>query len=113
MNGVHDMGGMTCYGPVVREENEPVFHTPWERRVFGLLTLTLGQIDTLDASRHAKERLDPVVYLASSYYEGWLAVIENLALEKGIVTQDELASGVAVGTETRQNLLFLLRRFHR
>ena len=25
MNGIHDMGGMTCYGPVKPEENEPVF----------------------------------------------------------------------------------------
>ena len=22
MNGVHDMGGMTCFGPIDREENE-------------------------------------------------------------------------------------------
>ena len=26
MNGPHDMGGMHGFGPVVREENEPVFH---------------------------------------------------------------------------------------
>ena len=30
MNGVHDMGGMHGFGPVVREENEPVFHADWE-----------------------------------------------------------------------------------
>jgi nitrile hydratase beta subunit len=100
MNGVHDMGGMTCFGPVVREENEPVFHANWERQVFGMLMLLLGRVDTLDAGRHAKERLDPVVYLASSYYEGWLATLEKVSLEKGIVTPDELASGVAVSTRT-------------
>jgi len=27
MNGVHDMGGMDGFGPVVREANEPVFHS--------------------------------------------------------------------------------------
>ena len=26
MNGVHDMGGMHGFGPIVREENEPLFH---------------------------------------------------------------------------------------
>src|SRR5262249_26336092 len=100
MNGVHDMGGMTCFGPVVREENEPIFHANWERHVFGMLMLMLGRVDTLDAGRHAKERLDPVVYLSSSYYEGWLAALEKVSLEKGIVTPDELASGVTAGTST-------------
>ena len=94
MNGVHDMGGMTCYGPVVREENEPVFHAPWERRVFGMTMLAMGRLDTLDAFRHAIERMDPVHYLSSSYYEHWLAALEALTLEKGVLTPNELVSGV-------------------
>ena len=40
MNGPHDMGhffsGMTCYGPVEREENESLFHARWEKRVFAM-----------------------------------------------------------------------------
>lgn len=100
MNGVHDMGGMTCYGPVVREENEPLFHAPWERRVFGLTMLSLGRIDTLDAFRHAIERMDPVHYLSSSYYEHWLAALETLAVEKGLLTPEELATGTAKGAHT-------------
>ena len=35
MNGIHDMGGMDGMGPVAPEENEPVFHEPWEGRVYG------------------------------------------------------------------------------
>jgi nitrile hydratase beta subunit len=103
MNGIHDMGGMTCFGPILREENEPVFHSPWEKRVLALL-VAAGLYDTIDESRHAKERLNPVVYLASSYYEGWLAALEKLALEKGILTEEELATGIATsgssGTRT-------------
>ncbi len=95
MNGVHDMGGMTCYGPVKPEENEPVFHAEWEKRVFALNMLNVGQINTLDAFRHAVERMDPAHYLSSTYYEHWLAGLETLALENGIVTKEELASGVA------------------
>ncbi len=34
MNGIHDMGGMHGFGPVVVEEDEPVFHAPWEKTVF-------------------------------------------------------------------------------
>ena len=33
MNGVHDMGGMHGFGPIVREANEPLFHAAWEAHV--------------------------------------------------------------------------------
>jgi nitrile hydratase len=95
MNGVHDMGGMTCYGPVVREDNEPLFHAPWERRVFGLTMLAMGRLGAVDAFRHAIERMDPAHYLSSTYYEHWLAALETLAVEKGILTPEELVSGEA------------------
>ena len=29
MNGIHDLGGMQGFGPIEREENEPVFHADW------------------------------------------------------------------------------------
>ena len=97
MNGVHDMGGMTCFGPVEREADEPVFHAEWEKRVFALaLTADLGA--TADEVRHAVERMDPVQYLATSYYEHWLAIVETLAVEKGVVTPEELATGTAAET---------------
>ena len=98
MNGVHDMGGMTCYGPVKPEENEPIFHAEWEKRVFAMTMLGMGQIDTLDAFRHAIERMDPAHYLSSTYYEHWLAALETLAVEKGLLTPEELATGVAQET---------------
>ena len=98
MNGIHDMGGMTCYGPVKPEENEPVFHAEWEKRMFAMTMLGMGQIDTLDAFRHAVERMDPAHYLSSTYYEHWLAALETLALEKGLLTQEELATGTATET---------------
>lgn len=98
MNGVHDMGGMTCFGPVIREENEPVFHAPWERRVFAM-RMTGRVAANLDESRHSNERLDPVLYLSSSYYERWFASLVMLAIEKGILTQEELETGIAEPTE--------------
>ncbi len=98
MNGIHDMGGMTCFGPIARGENEPLFHSPWERRVFAMTMLAMGQVDTLDAFRHAIERMDPAHYLSSSYYEHWLAALETLAVEKGVLTKEELATGAAKDT---------------
>src|SRR5215510_8984659 len=93
MNGVHDMGGMTCFGPIVREENEPIFHAPWERRMFAMGMLGLGGIGTLDEYRHAIERMDPSHYLESSYYEHWLTALETLAVEHGPLTAEELRTG--------------------
>jgi len=93
MNGIHDLGGMHGFGPVVREKNEPVFHADWERRVFGLLTATLAlQRWNIDEFRHAIERMEPAHYLESSYYEHWLHAIETLLVEKGVITEQELAA---------------------
>ena len=36
MDGIHDMGGLQGFGPVRVEPDEPVFHAPWEARVFAL-----------------------------------------------------------------------------
>lgn len=92
MNGVHDMGGMHGFGPVVAEPDEPVFHAAWERRVFGL-TLAMGAWRrwNLDMTRFAREQIAPAEYLATSYYEHWLFGLERQLLEHGFVSRDELA----------------------
>ena len=36
VDGVHDLGGMQDFGPVLVERSEPVFHASWEARVFGI-----------------------------------------------------------------------------
>jgi nitrile hydratase len=93
MNGAHDMGGMMGFGPVVPENNEPVFHAPWERRAFAL-TLAMGAGRwNLDQSRSAREQMHPAEYLAKTYYEIWIAGLEKLMAERGLVTADEIAAG--------------------
>ena len=94
MNGVHDMGGMQCFGPVVPEIDEPRFHEAWERRAFGL-TLAMGAMGrwNLDQSRAARESVQAARYLASSYYHIWLDGLCTLMLERGLVTADELVEG--------------------
>ncbi len=90
MNGIHDMGGMHGLGPVVREENEPVFHEEWEGHALALARAMLGgEHFNLDEFRHAMERIEPSHYLRSSYYEHWLDGTITLLLEKGIIAQEE------------------------
>jgi nitrile hydratase len=97
VNGVHDMGGAHGFGPVGPEPDEPVFHADWERRAFGL-TLAMGATGewTLDASRFARESLEPARYLSSTYYEIWLAGLERQLAERGLVAPDEVEAGRAL-----------------
>lgn len=94
MNGPHDLGGAHGFGPVIAEENEPVFHANWERRAFALV-MALGYTGAwhIDTSRHARERTPPADYLASSYYEIWLSGLKRLLVEHALVTQAEIDAG--------------------
>jgi nitrile hydratase subunit beta len=94
MNGAQDMGGMMGFGPVIAEENEPVFHAAWERRAFALtLAMAAPGAWNIDQSRAARESLHPAQYLAKSYYEIWLAGLEKLMVERGLIAPEEIAAG--------------------
>lgn len=89
------MGGRFGDGAVdPGHADEPVFAKDWHARALAL-TLAAGALGqwNLDISRHARERLSPKDYARFSYYEKWLAGLANLLVEKGVVTEDELASG--------------------
>jgi len=101
MNGVHDMGGMHGMGPIKYDPNEPVFHEPWEGRVWGFIrTLGPWTRGRFGASRFDLERLPPDFYLRASYYERWFGMLVNRLLRGGLITPEELASGKA--DRTRQ-----------
>ena len=94
MSRINDVGGMTGFGPVVQELDEPPFHADWEAHVLAMNRALIGAgTYTLDEFRDAVERMDPAHYLASSYYEKWLVAIERLLVEKGVCTRDELLPG--------------------
>ncbi|MBI4274319.1 MAG: nitrile hydratase subunit beta [Rhizobiales bacterium] len=94
MNGAQDLGGMHGFGSVKPEPNEPPFHAEWERHAFAL-TLAMGIPGgwNIDMSRFARESLPPADYLAKSYYEIWLAGLEKLMAERGLVMPDEVEAG--------------------
>ncbi len=94
MNGVHDMGGMQDMGPVQRENNEPVFHAPWEGRVFALAQAMFAWRKwNIDATRYEQEIIPPAEYLRMSYYERWLAYVTGLLVKRELVTPAEIESG--------------------
>lgn len=90
MNGPHDMGGMHGLGPIPIEENEPVFHSEWEAKVFAMSFATFGNYFPVDETRHASERMPPGQYLSSSYYERWLYALELLLAEHHLLSQEEI-----------------------
>lgn len=98
MNGVHDLGGMHGFGPVEIENNEPVFHSEWEKRAFAL-TLACGFLGrwNIDMGRYAREQMPPAEYLATSYYEHWFFGLEKLLVEQGLISAQELVTGRAAG----------------
>jgi nitrile hydratase subunit beta len=96
MNGVHDMGGMHGMGPIEVEINEPVFHAPWEGRLFALRrAMGAWRRWNIDVSRHAVEMVPPAEYLRLSYYARQLEAFVELLLSAGFVTRTEIATGTA------------------
>src|SRR5215813_2553309 len=96
VNGIHDMGGMHGFGPIVQEVDEPVFHATWEGRVLGMVYQLVGFGWTnLDAFRHAIERMDPVAYLRRGYYGRWLDAAERVAVEAKLLAAGDVAARMA------------------
>lgn len=93
MNGVHDMGGLQCFGKLEPNGEEP-FHHDWEKQVLAL-TLAMGATGmwNIDESRSARESLPTSYYLGAGYYRIWLAALEKLLLDHELVTSKELDEG--------------------
>jgi nitrile hydratase len=85
---------MMGFGPIVDEPEVPVFHSEWERRAFAI-TLAAGAAGgwTIDQARQARESLHPARYLSMTYYEIWIAGLERLLTERGLVSGRELEEG--------------------
>jgi nitrile hydratase len=94
MNGVHDMGGMQCMGPIQYEKDEPVFHAAWEGRIYALnRAMRAWRKWNLDTDRHALELMPPADYLRMSYYERWVGRLAEQIVKFGLVTSEEMESG--------------------
>jgi nitrile hydratase subunit beta len=109
MNNIHDMGGLQGMGPIRFEKNEPVFHAPWERRIYALIrAMRAWRKWSLDTDRHALELLPPLDYLRMSYYERWVLRLETHIVKYGLVTREEMESGKAAAGSVKATPVFTL-----
>jgi nitrile hydratase beta subunit len=96
MNGVHDMGGMHGLGPLAQEPNEPVWHAPWEARVYAMSSaIGAWRRWNIDAGRQELERMPAADYLRASYYEKWLYALAERSVRYGLITREEAQTGKA------------------
>src|SRR5919201_1800017 len=107
MNGIHDMGGMQGLGTIGYQASEPVFHEPWEGRVFALIRAM--QVGSL---RPYIERIPAAEYLRMSYYERWYTAFLTRLLEQGVVTRAEVARELLFRTPREERDIALTPRFH-
>ena len=93
MNGIHDMGGMQDMGPIEVEKNEPVFHAPWEARVYAMVRAVAATGKLKGGVRPPIESLTALEYLRMSYYEKVLHSLVTRMVDGGLVTPTELEKG--------------------
>lgn len=94
MNGLHDLGGMHGFGPVIPEREGLLFKEDWHRRALALV-IAMGASGkwSLDESRFARESLPPADMVTLSYYERWIAALTALLYQYGLVSEEELRNG--------------------
>jgi nitrile hydratase len=94
---INDLGGLEGFGPIDTTESSEPFHADWEARVYALAIALLGRgLYNLDEFRDAIERLPPLEYLGASYYQRWLAAIETLLVERGVIDATALRDALRV-----------------
>ncbi|WP_306153384.1 SH3-like domain-containing protein [Roseovarius sp. MMSF_3281] len=85
----HDMGG-TPAGPVPRDDHDFAL---WEKRVDALMVLCGGKgLFTVDGLRRALEDMGEDAFETMSYYERWIAAINQNLLESGTYSIEELGA---------------------
>ena len=91
---VSDIGGLAA-GPIDRDEHEP---TMTERRIDAMMMLMRQKPRAFwgaDENRRTIESLTPEFYEGSAYYERWVTAMRLLLVEKGILSEAEIAAKLA------------------
>lgn len=88
----HDMGG-TPAGPVPMDGHDFAL---WEKRVDALMVLgtTHGRF-TVDGLRRAIEDMGEDAFERMSYYERWIAAVNQNLVEAGVYSLEDLATRMA------------------
>jgi len=85
----HDMGGQDA-GPVPMEGHDFAL---WEKRVDALMVLC-GQkgLFSVDGLRRALEDMGEEAFEKMSYYERWIAAVNQNLIEAGVYSLEDLAT---------------------
>lgn len=84
----HDMGGEAA-GPIPTAQHDFAL---WEKRVDALFILCSAKGHfTVDALRRVLEDMGPKAFGTLSYYERWMASVNQNLIEAGIYGADDLA----------------------
>lgn len=83
----HDMGGREA-GPVLPEDHD---YALWEKRVDALMVIASGKgLFTVDGLRRVLEDMGEEAFETMSYYERWVAAVNQNLIEAGVYTLAEL-----------------------
>jgi nitrile hydratase len=86
-----DLGGRRGFGAVPIEQDEPVFHAPWEASVIaGILATIAAGLYNVDQFREGIDDLEPLSYLALGYYRRWLHTLEVNCVKSGVFSDEQL-----------------------
>lgn len=84
----NDFGGLPG-PPMTIAEHEL---SPWEKRCHATLeVLNWRQALSMEEKRRAIEDLGETIYVGNTYYEKWALAVAMRLMDKGSITQDELA----------------------
>ena len=88
----HDMGGLAA-GPICDAQHD---FSLWEKRVDALMILCSGKgYFTVDGLRRALEDMGEDAFESMSYYERWIAAINQNLVEGGAYSLEELGEKMA------------------
>jgi len=83
----HDMGGQAA-GPVPKEDHDFAL---WEKRIDALMVLCSAKGHfTVDGLRRALEDMGEDAFETMSYYERWVASLNQNLVEAGVYTPTEI-----------------------
>lgn len=88
----HDMGGQMA-GPVDLSEHD---YALWEKRVDALMVICSSRGHfTVDGLRRALEDMGEEAFERMTYYERWVAAVNQNLIEAGVYTLEELGTRMA------------------
>lgn len=98
--GPHDVGGQGG-GPVDLSEHDTA-HWEWQIDAMVRLALEKGLISDFAELRDGIEKLAPEDYETSTYYERWASALAYALVERGVVTEKNIAEQAEVIRERQE-----------